>query len=286
MTETSESVFDVVVAGGGSAGCVLATRLTENPAISVCLIEAGRRDRNPWIHIPLGFGKLVPNPSVNWGYETEPEPHLNGRRLSWPRGRVLGGSGSINGLVFLRGAPSDYRHLGGPRRHRLGLPGRAALLQAHGAQRRRRRRLSRPGRPHDHLQHQEPLGQRPGLRRGLHAPAASPQPRLQRGAHRWGRHGAAQRAQRLALLDGGGLPQAQPCAQEPQAHDAEFGAAHPVRRPPCRRCRGRGARGHQADPGAARGDRLGRRHQFPHAVAALGRRAGRRTAPVRHRNHP
>jgi choline dehydrogenase-like flavoprotein len=100
--------FDVVVAGGGSAGCVLATRLTENPAISLCLIEAGGRDRNPWIHIPLGFGKLVPNARVNWGYETEPEPHLNGRRLSWPRGKVLGGSGSINGLVFLRGAPSDY----------------------------------------------------------------------------------------------------------------------------------------------------------------------------------
>jgi choline dehydrogenase len=100
--------FDVVVAGGGSAGCVLATRLTENPSTTLCLIEAGGRDRNPWIHIPLGFGKLVPNASVNWGYETEPEPHLNGRRLSWPRGKVLGGSGSINGLVFLRGAPSDY----------------------------------------------------------------------------------------------------------------------------------------------------------------------------------
>jgi choline dehydrogenase len=103
-----DSEFDVVVAGGGSAGCVLATRLTENPAITLCLIEAGGRDRNPWIHVPLGFGKLVPNPNVNWGYETEPEPHLGGRRLIWPRGKVLGGSGSINGLVFLRGAPSDF----------------------------------------------------------------------------------------------------------------------------------------------------------------------------------
>src|SRR5262245_51492780 len=108
LGETFDAEFDVVVVGGGSAGCVLATRLTENSQLDVCLIEAGRRDRNPWIHIPLGFGKLVPNPNVNWGYETEPEPHLNGRRLSWPRGRVLGGSGSINGLVFLRGAPSDY----------------------------------------------------------------------------------------------------------------------------------------------------------------------------------
>ena len=108
MAQDFDVEFDVVVAGGGSAGCVLATRLTENPAISLCLIEAGGRDRNPWIHIPLGFGKLVPNARVNWGYETEPEPHLNGRRLSWPRGKVLGGSGSINGLVFLRGAPTDY----------------------------------------------------------------------------------------------------------------------------------------------------------------------------------
>ena len=107
-SEADTLEFDVIVAGGGSAGCVLATRLTENPALKVCLIEAGARDRNPWIHIPLGFGKLVPNPNVNWGYETEPEPNLNGRRLSWPRGKVLGGSGSINGLVFLRGAPSDY----------------------------------------------------------------------------------------------------------------------------------------------------------------------------------
>jgi len=105
---TFDIEFDVLVIGAGSAGCVLATRLTENPAITLCLIEAGGRDRNPWIHIPLGFGKLVPNPKVNWGYETEPEPHLSGRRLSWPRGKVLGGSGSINGLVFLRGAPSDF----------------------------------------------------------------------------------------------------------------------------------------------------------------------------------
>jgi choline dehydrogenase len=108
LAHTFDAEFDVVVAGGGSAGCVLASRLTDNAEIDLCLIEAGRRDRNPWIHIPLGFGKLVPNPNVNWGYETEPEPHLNGRRLSWPRGRVLGGSGSINGLVFLRGAPTDY----------------------------------------------------------------------------------------------------------------------------------------------------------------------------------
>jgi choline dehydrogenase len=105
---TFDRMFDVVIAGGGSAGCIVASRLTEDKGTSVCLIEAGARDRNPWIHIPLGFGKLVPNPDVNWGYTTEPEPELNNRRVIWPRGKVLGGSGSINGLVFLRGSPSDY----------------------------------------------------------------------------------------------------------------------------------------------------------------------------------
>lgn len=103
-----DAEYDVVVIGAGSAGCVLSARLTENPNVSLCAIEAGARDRNPWIHIPMGFGKLVPNPKVNWGYETEPEPGLGGRTIVWPRGKVLGGSGSINGLVFLRGAPSDY----------------------------------------------------------------------------------------------------------------------------------------------------------------------------------
>jgi choline dehydrogenase len=103
-----DAEFDVVVVGAGSAGCVLAARLTENPSITLCAIEAGGRDRNPWIHIPLGFGKVVPNPNLNWGYSTEPEPGLGGRSIVWPRGKVLGGSGSINGMVFLRGAPSDY----------------------------------------------------------------------------------------------------------------------------------------------------------------------------------
>lgn len=103
-----DAEFDVVVAGAGSAGCVVSGRLTENPSVTLCVIEAGGRDRNPWIHIPMGFGKLVPDPKMNWGYETEPEPGLGGRTLVWPRGKVLGGSGSINGLVFLRGAPSDY----------------------------------------------------------------------------------------------------------------------------------------------------------------------------------
>lgn len=108
MQTKFDAEFDIVVAGGGSAGCIVASRLTENAAVSLCLVEAGPRDRRFWIHIPLGFGKLVPDPTINWGYQTEPEAELNDRQVIWPRGKVLGGSGSINGLVFLRGAPSDY----------------------------------------------------------------------------------------------------------------------------------------------------------------------------------
>ena len=103
-----DAEFDVVVVGGGSAGCVVAARLSESGTVSVCLVEAGTRDRSPWIHMPFGFVRLVADARVNWQYETEPEPGLGGRRVTWPRGKVLGGSGSINGLVFLRGAPSDF----------------------------------------------------------------------------------------------------------------------------------------------------------------------------------
>lgn len=99
---------DYVVVGGGSAGCVLAARLSEDPTVSVTLLEAGPEDRNPWIHIPAGYARLFMAGTFDWKYETEPEAELGGRRIRWPRGRVLGGSGSINGLVFLRGSPRDY----------------------------------------------------------------------------------------------------------------------------------------------------------------------------------
>jgi choline dehydrogenase len=100
--------FDVVVVGAGSAGCVVAGRVSESRDAEVCLIEAGDRDRNPWFHIPMGFGKTIMNPNYTWGYKTEPDPGIGDRSLAWVRGRVLGGSGSINGLVFLRGAVEDY----------------------------------------------------------------------------------------------------------------------------------------------------------------------------------
>ena len=100
--------FDYIVVGAGSAGCVLANRLTESGKHSVLLLEAGPRDRNIWIHIPLGYGVLFKQPKVNWMYQTEPEPELGGRSVFQPRGKVLGGSSSINGLVYIRGQHADY----------------------------------------------------------------------------------------------------------------------------------------------------------------------------------
>lgn len=99
---------DIVVVGGGSAGCVVAARLSEDPRTTVTLIEAGPEDRHPFLHLPAGYARLFRSGAFDWNYETEPEPALNGRRIRWPRGRVLGGSGAINGLVFLRGSPRDY----------------------------------------------------------------------------------------------------------------------------------------------------------------------------------
>ena len=106
MSETVE--FDYVIVGAGSAGCVLANRLSADGRNSVLLLEAGPKDSNLWIHVPLGYAKLFKDKSVNWMYQTEPEPGLGGRQVFQPRGKVLGGSSSINGLLYVRGQHEDY----------------------------------------------------------------------------------------------------------------------------------------------------------------------------------
>jgi choline dehydrogenase len=100
--------FDYIIVGAGSAGCVLANRLSADGKYSVLLLEAGPEDSHLWIHIPLGYGRLFKEKAVNWMYQTEPEPGLNGRNVFQPRGKVLGGSSSINGLLYVRGQHEDY----------------------------------------------------------------------------------------------------------------------------------------------------------------------------------
>ena len=102
--------FDYIVVGAGSAGCVLAARLSEDPATRVLLLEAGPPARSLWIHLPIGYGKTMWSPKYNWCFSTDPDPNMNGRRIYWPRGKTLGGSSSINGLIYIRGQREDYDH--------------------------------------------------------------------------------------------------------------------------------------------------------------------------------
>ncbi len=100
--------YDYIVTGAGSAGCVLASRLSESGRYRVLLLEAGGKDSNFWIHVPLGYARTFCNPRVNWMFDSEPEPNLNNRVMYQPRGKVLGGTSSINGMIYMRGNHADY----------------------------------------------------------------------------------------------------------------------------------------------------------------------------------
>ncbi len=104
------TTHDFIIIGAGSAGCVLADRLSANGRHRVLLLESGPPDNSLWIHIPIGYAKTMFHPVYNWGFHTDPQPHMKDRKVYWPRGRGLGGSSSINGLIYVRGQPGDYDH--------------------------------------------------------------------------------------------------------------------------------------------------------------------------------
>ena len=108
LTMSTQDTYDFIVTGAGSAGCAVAGRLSEDGQYRVLLLEAGPKDTYPWIHVPLGYHKTFNNPKVNWMFDSEPEPELNNRIMYQPRGKVLGGTSSINGMVYMRGNAADY----------------------------------------------------------------------------------------------------------------------------------------------------------------------------------
>ena len=152
VTDTTiEGDYDYIIVGAGSAGCVLANRLSADPGKRVLLLEAGGNDNWIWFHIPVGYLFAIGNPRSDWMFKTEPEPGLNGRSLAYPRGKVIGGSSAINAMIYMRGQAADYDHW-----RQLGLTGwgwddvlpyftqaRESLSRRERAPRRRRRMAHR-----------------------------------------------------------------------------------------------------------------------------------------------
>ena len=173
--------YDFIVTGAGSAGCAVAgAALSEDGRYRVLLLEAGPKDSYPWIHIPLGYHKTFNNPRVNWMFESEPEPELNNRIMYQPRGKVLGGTSSINGMVYMRGNAGRLRRMAPARLRGLGLRFGPALLQARRGPGARRRRVPRRRRAAESLRPSlaADLGQ--GHARGGRAGRHPGQSRLQR----------------------------------------------------------------------------------------------------------
>ena len=272
-------MYDYVIVGAGSAGCVLAARLSEDPDVSVLLLEAGPPDTKENIHVPLGYLQL-PRTDVDWDYDTAPEPNCNGRRISLPRGKVLGGSSSINAMVYIRGNRADYDGWGAAR---LGLGRPLPLLPQGRGQRARRVRVARRRRAAAGLRAALRACHLPGLRRGRRRSGPRPQRGLQRRRAGRGRHVPGDPARRDARQRRRRLPAPGDGAAEPDRD-----AVH-ARQPGALRGHARGRRRGQParrGPGAAsraRGDPLRRRLQLAAAADALRGRPRRAPGDARNR---
>ena len=199
--------FDYVVVGAGSAGCVLANRLSENGRYSVCLLEAGPPDRFLWIHIPIGYGKTMFHPVYNWGFYTDPDPNMHDRKLYWPRGRTLGRLQFHQRADLHSRSERGLRPLGRTRQSWLELEGVLALLPAARTQRTRRIADTRRGRPVVGLHDQAAPRTRGCVYRGVESPGRPNGRRLQSGRSGRGRLLPVDHAAWLALFDGRRLPQ-------------------------------------------------------------------------------
>ena len=138
MAARSLGTYDYVIVGAGTAGCVLANRLSADPDVNVLLLEAGGKDNYFWIHIPVGYLYTIGNPRTDWCFKTEPDEGLNGRSIGYARGKVLGGCSSINAMIYMRGQRSDYDHWAELGNQRLVLGRGAAVFQTHRGLRTRR----------------------------------------------------------------------------------------------------------------------------------------------------
>ena len=222
--------FDYVIVGAGSAGCVLANRLTEDADVKVLVLEAGPRDNNLWIHMPAALTYNLCHDKYNWYYHTEPQPHLDGRVMYWPRGRVLGGSSSLNAMVYIRGHALDYDRWAKAE----GATGWSYFevlpyFKRAETRRRRRRRLSRLERAAlcvDGIAAQPAV---PGLHRGGPAGRISLHAGHERPAAGGLRQDGHDHLQGPPLERGDGLSEAGDAAPEPHRADARAGGPHPLR---------------------------------------------------------
>ena len=276
--------FDFVVVGAGTAGCVLAARLSEDPRNSVCLLEAGGEDRHPFIHVPATVGAAIARPSLNWRFMTVPQPALDNRRIPLPRGRVIGGSGSINGMVYFRGQPRDFDDwaaMGNPGwSYREVLPyfirsesnDSYADSPYHGQER------TDQGEPHPAAQSDDPgvpgsdaLARLQALRR-----LQWPGPRRLRAA-------AGNHPRRPTRFDRGGLPAPGARTQQSRGAHRLAGDAHRHRERPRGGRRGRARRAAAAAARAPRGRHLRRRRAITADPDAVRHRRRRSAARARHR---